>query len=473
MSRTSPRLLLGGWLATTVIAAAAPPPEAPPAAPPTMPAEAEIRRILVDRVDQRRQSVGIVVGVIDPGSRRVVAYGMNGADDPRPVDGGTVFEIGSATKVFTALLLADMAHRGEVQLGDPVAKHLPPEVRVPQRGGRQITLQDLATHTSGLPRLPSNLVPRDRANPYADYTARQLYEFLAGYELPRDIGQAYEYSNLGAGLLGQALAHRAESDFETLVRTRITGPLEMSSTAITLPDSARGRLAAGHDEQLARVSGWDVPTLAGAGALRSTANDLLRFLAAHLGYDESPLAPAIAATTAVRHPTGVPGLEIALGWHVLRTAGGRELVWHNGGTGGYRSFIGFDPQRRVGVVVLSNTFTAAGVDDIGQHLIDPAMPLLPAPPVGRVVAVDPALLDRYVGRYELAPGFVMTVTREASRLFVQATGQPRLELFAEGERDFFLTAVDARVRFEMEGEGGATKLILQQGGGSRAARRLE
>ena len=269
------------------------------------------------------------------------------------------------------------------------------------------------------------------------------------------------------------LARRAGVDYETLVRTRITGPLSMTSTAIALPGALRQRLAAGHNDRGERVPNWDIPTLAGAGAIRSTANDMLILLAAELGYVPSSLAPAMKAMLAVRRPTGVAGLEIALGWHVLSTPAGREIVWHNGGTGGYRSFIGFDPKARTGVVVLSNMFTSAGVDDIGRHLLDESLPLMQPPVERREVTLTPELLDRYVGRYELAPAFILTVTREGNRLFVQATGQPKFELFATSEREFFLKAVEAQVTFEAEGQERATRLILHQNGAHQPARRIE
>ena len=124
-----------------------------------------------------------------------MSYGQSGTG--RPLDGNTVFEIGSISKVFTALVLADMVRKGELALEDPVAKYLPDTVKVPARNGRQITLLDLATQSSGLPRMPTNFTPKDPANPYADYTIRQLYDFLSGYQLPRDPGERYEYSNLG------------------------------------------------------------------------------------------------------------------------------------------------------------------------------------------------------------------------------------------------------------------------------------
>src|ERR1041385_7596549 len=194
----------------------------------------EIREILVKRIDQQKQAVGIVVGVIEPAGRRVVAYGNLAAGDPRTLDGDTIFEIGSVTKVFTSLLLADMVNRKEVTLDDPAAKYLPENVKMPERNGKSITLLDLSTHSSGLPRVPANLNPKDPANPYADYTVEDLYQFLSGYTLPREPGSEIEYSNLGAGLLGHILAQRAGTDYGTLVRVRITEPLGMPDTGIAL-----------------------------------------------------------------------------------------------------------------------------------------------------------------------------------------------------------------------------------------------
>lgn len=437
--------------------------------------DAEIRKILADRIDAQRQSVGIVVGVIEPAGRRVVAYGSLAKGDTRPLNGDTIFEIGSITKVFTSLLLADAVERHEVALTDPVAKFLPAKVKVPERGGRSITLQDLSTHTSGLPRVPTNLAPKDPANPYADYSAEDLYTFLSGYQLTRDIGAQYEYSNLGGGLLGHTLALQARTDYEALVRARITGPLGMASTAIALPPQMKSRLAVGHSATLQPVANWDLPTLAGAGALRSSTNDLLTFLAANLGYSPTPLAPAMANMLKVRRPTGAQGLEIALGWHVL-TAHGKEIVWHNGGTAGSRTFIGYDQKARVGVVVLSNAGTPAGPDDIGRHLLDAEFPLLApqaAPKTRTEIAADPQLFDQYVGRYQLAPAAILTVTRDGSHLFAQLTGQPRLEIFPESAKEFFLKAVDAQITFETDSQGKASALVLHQMGRDQRAKRIE
>jgi D-alanyl-D-alanine-carboxypeptidase/D-alanyl-D-alanine-endopeptidase len=430
-----------------------------------------IREILVKRVDQQKQAVGIIVGVIDPNGRRIVAYGNLANGDARTLDGDTIFEIGSVTKVFTSLLLADMVNRKEVALDDPAAKYLPENVRMPERSGKSITLLDLSTHSSGLPPMPSNrkLDPR---NPFAsDYSVTDVYEFLSGYTLPRDPGSEVEYSNLGAGLLGHLLAYRAGADYESLVGIRITRPLSMPDTGITLSSSMEQRMATGHNAMLAPVANSDLSTpLPGAGALCSSANDMLTFLEAFLGYKESPLAPAMKAMLEVRRTAGKA--KIGLGW-LLNSADGKEIAMHDGGTRGFRSFIGFDQKARIGVVVLSNG-TRSGVEDIGLHLLNPELPLAsPEPPKQYTeIHIDARLLDNYTGRYQVTPNLIFEITRDGDRLFAQGfaevSGQamvlPKFELFAEGEKNFFAKVADNQIAFEIGSEGRATSLILRRAG---------
>lgn len=438
-----------------------------------VPPDAEIRKMLADRIDVQKQSMGIVVGVIDATGRRVVAYGRAAKDDPRPLDASTVFEIGSMTKVFTSLVLMDMVAKGQVSLDDPVAKFLPPDVKVPERGGRKITLRDLSTQTSGLPRMPDNFHPKDPGNPYADYTPEMLYQFLSGYTLTRDIGEKYEYSNLGVGLLGLALARRNGTDYETMVRTRVLKPLGMNDTAITLTPALKARLATGHNGDLKPVPNWDLPTFAGAGALRSDAADMLTFLSANLGFTKTPLAADMAAEISMHRPTGTPDLDIAYAWHIF-TAHGKTIYWHNGGTGGYRSFMGYDLQAKVGVVALSNTSTAAGVDDIGHHLLDAEFPLatFEPPHEHKQITLDAKALDAFTGQYQLAPNFIVTVTREGDGLFAQATGQGKFRLFPEGERDFFAKVTELTIRFEGGPDGKTASLTLKQAGNTIPAKRI-
>ena len=339
-----------------------------------MPTDTEIRAMLLRRVAQGKNP-GVVVGIYENVATRIIEMGRSSAPNDS-LDGNTVFEIGSITKVFTSTLLADMAARHLVALDDPVARYLPATVRVPSRNGRSITLLDLATQHSGLPRLPDNMKPADPDNPYADYTREQMYEFLSRYELPRDPGESFEYSNLGVGLLGDALSLRAGTSYEALVVDRILAPLAMRDTRITLTPVMQARLAHGYDARGFPTKNWDLPALAGAGALRSTVNDMLRFAAAALGASGTPaaIASALADAERPRRDRGSDGkAQIGLNWFTAR-AGPVEIVWHNGGTGDYRSFLGLDAARHRAVVVLTNS--AVGVDDVGRHLLDPSLPLL-------------------------------------------------------------------------------------------------
>ena len=300
----------------------------------------------------------VAVGTIDATGRAVYGYGKS------PPDGRTIFEIGSVTKTFTATLLAEMVMRGEVTLDTPVADLLPKDVRIPSDG--MVTLRHLATHTSGLPRLPENLDLTNTLNPYADYTAEMLYKGLTDDARRHKPGQEYGYSNLGAGLLGHALARKAGMSYEQLVIERICKPLGMRDTKTTLGAADRARLAQGHDFAGVELPPWDFDALAGAGAIRSTTDDMLTFVAANLGLVESPKLLRDALRLAHERQANVDErTDIALGWHIGKRTGAR---WHNGQTGGYHSFVAFVPAKQVGVVVLCNT-GGGMVDTIGTQLL--------------------------------------------------------------------------------------------------------
>ena len=454
-----------GWIGTTQV------PLAQAKSMAARPTTTVVQAILKQRIDQEKQSIGIVVGLIDRQGRQIISYGHLSQTDHRLPDGDTVFEIGSITKVFTALTLADMAERGELKLTDAIAKFLPPTVNVPTRHGKAITLIDLATHTSGLPRLPTNFNPHDANNPYADYMVAQLDQFLSNYQLTRDIGSKYEYSNLGVGLLGHILSRQSGMDYETLIKTRITQPLQMPNTVIQLSAALRSRLATGHNAEGQAVANWDLPTLAGAGALRSTANDLLTFLAAQQGWHKSNLWPAMQKTQISQRPTDVSTLAIGLGWHIFKQPD-TAIIFHDGGTGGYRSFIGFNQTSQLGVVVLSNS--SNDINDIGLHLLIPKIPLAQhQPPQQRqVITLNPQIYDAYVGRYQLAPNFVITITKTGDRLYLQATGQGKVELFPTATTEFFIKEVDAQITFIKPPSGPINQLILHQNGQNQTAQRF-
>lgn len=337
--------------------------------------DAEILAMLKQRVDIDKRGTGIVVGIIDEHGSHVLAYGTL-SEGGAPAGADSVFEIGSITKVFTATMLSDMALRGELNLTDPIATHLPASVKTPVFQGKPITLGELSSQLSGLPSTPANLAPANPANPFADYTVAQMYAQLSGYVPTRASGESYAYSNFGVGLLGHILTLRAGVDFETLVRARITRPLGMDSTGIALNADMTKRLALGYHMPGMQAQNWDMPALAGMGALRSTTADMLKFVGANMGVIPSPLYPAMRAAHKPQHALeGRPGESIGLGWHIVDRFGS-HIVWHNGGTGGYRTYIGFDPDTHRGVVLMSNSHS--GSDDIARRALNRSFPLTTA-----------------------------------------------------------------------------------------------
>ncbi|UCD28648.1 MAG: beta-lactamase family protein [Planctomycetota bacterium] len=329
---------------------------------------------MINPLIEKKTHVGVVVGIINQESRQVFGYGKVNLKSDTVPDGDTIFEIGSITKVFTTLLLADMSREGLVKLIDPVQSCLPDQVTMPKWGDTEITLLDLATHTSGLPRVQMFFIPADPKNPYADYTAETLYQFLSKHKLRRAPGK-YDYSNLGMGLLGHALACKANTSYEQIIIQHICEPLGMKDTRITLNDQQRTRLAPGHTawKYLGLLPGrptsnWDFKALAGCGAIRSTADDMLTFLAANMGLTKTKLLPAMLMCHKKYKQTDAEFIHICMGWHTwMLYEHSEEFIFHNGGTGGYCSFLAFSPKSKKGVIVLTNS--AKSVDGEGIAII--------------------------------------------------------------------------------------------------------
>ena len=518
----------------------------------------------------------VVIGIVDKNGPRYYNFGLKSKGGSK-ADEHTIYEIGSITKVFTAILLAQQVLEGNMKLDDPIKKYLPADVKVPTRGDKEITLGNLSDHTSGLPRMPTNFTPANSANPYVDYTVEQMYAFLSGYELTRDIGSAYEYSNLAQGLLGHILALKANVPYETVMLKNIAAPLGMRETRITFDEKMKKNLAIGHDNG-DQVSNWDLPTLAGAGGIRSSTSDMLKFLQANMGLIKTSLQPAIALTQQVRHDKA-GGNRVGLGWHIAKNKHG-DIITHSGGTGGYRTFAGFIKETGVGVVVMTNS--TEGVDDIGLHLLDSELPLRNIKPAitailknaistkgtdaaiaelnelkktkgeeydfsedaintlgytymdknvkaalgifklnvewypnssnvydsygeallkdgqtelaienykksvqlnpgntGGIKALEklgvkvdapqafevkPEVLEKYVGTYELVPGFNIVITREGNHLFEQATGQGKFEIYASNEKEFYMKVVNAQILFNVNDQGVTESMTLVQNG---------
>jgi CubicO group peptidase (beta-lactamase class C family) len=423
--------------------------------------DAAIRRILEERIDTSKQSVGIVVGIVTPQGRRVVQHGRFAPGDPREVGPDTLFEIGSVTKVFTAILLADMARKGQVSVNDPIVRYLPGDVATRAQGLNGITLADLATHTAGFPFWPSGIpATAEGTAQMASYSVDQLYKFLATFEAPSEGAKRWAYSNTDVGLLGELLATRAGSTYDALIESRITRPLGMTSTAVAVARSLWPRLAIGHNAELKPAPAWNVPALAAGGSLHSTVNDLLQLLAA-IGDPMTVAGAAMPGMLAIRRQA--PGFQQALGWMVLAAGPGEGLLLHDGITLGFASSVVYDPVSRIGVVVLSNS--SASVSDIARHIARPTMPLaapLPPAPPKTEIAIDLTLFDTYAGAYEPGPGAVFTVAREGDALMIQIPGIPKLRLRPESTRDFFVAeSTRVTVTFNVDAAGRVTGLLLK------------
>ncbi len=276
----------------------------------------------------------------------------------------SVYEIGSISKVFTGILLADQVIKGTLKLDTPVQSLLPTGVSAPLFDGHDIQLFHLSTHSSGLPRMPDNFNPANPANPYVDYSEQLLFEFLTHHKMRRAPGSDFEYSNYAVGLLGHLLAQKSGSSYPQLVQETIAKPLAMKMTAVTLTPEMRKHLAPPTSNGVV-VSLWDLTTLAGAGGIRSNVQDMCVFIKANMGMVETDLRAAMDLSHQ-QHYQAPNGTRIGLGWHIK--TGDPDIIWHNGGTGGYRTFAGFTADHSKGVVVLTNS--TRNSNDIGFHLLD-------------------------------------------------------------------------------------------------------
>ena len=411
---------------------------------------------------------GVVVGRIAPGTTSVITAGVRSVETGAPVTDSTVFEIGSITKALTGTLLADMVVRGEVGLNDPVTRHLPTGWTMPAGITRGITLLDLATHTSGLPRMPADFAPGNPLDPYGDYDDAKLRRSLAATTLVTQPGEAYDYSNFGAAVLGRALAHRGGKPYEELLHERVLLPLGMRDSRFAGNGAADHRSATGYTARILPTGAWNLVAFAPAGGLRSSIGDMLKLLAAVADTSKGPLAKALALATRAHRP--IHGVDsVGLGWHRLRQ-GTTEVVWHNGGTGGFRTFAGVNVHTGRGVVMMVN----ASVDWVDNIALQLDSGKFADPPTGRIaeIPLPDTTTDRYLGRYEFSPTFAIDVTRDSAGLWIQATAQPRLRILAIAPGVFAVRDVVAELTFELGPGGPANAMTLRQSGQTLNGRRV-
>jgi D-alanyl-D-alanine-carboxypeptidase/D-alanyl-D-alanine-endopeptidase len=422
----------------------------------------EAAAILRERL--RHEGVGLVSAVIDGPTVRFAAAGRRDAAREAAPDEDTLFEIGSVTKTFTALLLADAAVRGELKLDDAVQAVLPDGLRLRDSAGVPISWADLATHRSGLPRLPPNLRDPSGADPY-DYSRKDLLAMLAAWKPERARDTQWEYSNLGYGLLGEALAMRARTSYAALLLERVLEPLGLADMRLALRDTAVPGLMPGHDAARRSVPNWRFDAIAGAGALIGSARSLARYAHAAIGGFEHPLKAAFKLALTPRAGGPSANNAMALAW-ISAPLNGRRVFNHDGATAGYASSVFLDPERQRAALVLSNA--QIGVNDLALHLLDPTIPPRDLAAEKRlaerpVVKVATEALAELAGSYVLNPQFKVTIRARAGQLFAQATGQGEFELFALDARRFFARVTPLEMHFEGEG-GAAPAFVLHQGG---------
>ena len=306
----------------------------------------------------------LFVGVIDENNTDYYCYGKTAKEDGKPVDENTIFEIGSISKVLTCIILADMVVNNEINLEDSIDKFLPESLKVPSKNGKKITLLNLATHTSGLPRMHS-LLPDSKPDKKYEYTKDGMYDFLSDFELTREIGSQCEYSNTGGSLLSHVLSLQAGKSYEQTLKERILDRLGMDSTCVNECKELRDRFAKPH--HLGKVvDELNLPDdLAGSGGIKSSGKDMLTFLSFAMGIKDSDLQDSFQMTQTVHHKINEI-ISIGLGWAIIHN-GKRNIVWHNGATDGFASFVGFDSDSKKGVLVLTNSQEI--VDKIGFEIL--------------------------------------------------------------------------------------------------------
>jgi CubicO group peptidase (beta-lactamase class C family) len=389
------------------------------------------------------QGVGFAAVQVDQGRIAVTSAGW--ASEAVPLGDDARLEIGSITKTFTGLLLADAVVRRRLALDDPVESALPAGTKLRDSAGAPIRWVDLATHRSGLPRLPSNLAPKDGADPYADYDEARLLRFLRDFTPTVARDSRWEYSNLGFGLLGYALGRAAGTSYPQLLSERVLEPLGMTRSTLSLPGRAIADRVDGHDKDKRRVAHWHLDVLAGAGGLVMPAADLGRYAQAAVRPDDTPLGEAFRLAQR-RHAAG--GNEInpmGLGW-VRAPLNGRVLINHDGGTAGFAASLWLDPERGRAVALLANAMVE--VNDLALHLLDESVPAkdfgLMRQPAVRLSAEQ---LAPFVGVYASRPAFKVTVSVRDGELWAQATHQSALPLFAKAPRRFFARVTPLEIEF--------------------------
>ena len=419
---------------------------------------------------------GLSIGYVEGEHWGIVHLGTAN-QDKQTADFRTVYEIGSISKVFTSLLLADAVVRGEIDLDAVAEVANPAGIQFPTYNDTPITWIDLSTHRSGLPRLPTNFQPTDMVDPYRNYDSKEAAAFLKEYKLPRKPGESHEYSNFGVSVLGYMIAQKAGKSFEQLLQEKIAEPLGMIDCIVSSLDNQGQKLATPHSKFGSATPRWTFADLPGAGGVNASMRDMMRFAKAQLNPPSEELGEAIELAWKQHRDADASGPAMGLGWLIK---GDGQTRWHNGGTGGSSSALFINRDSKCAVIVLCNTSLHTAVDELAMKLVMKAAgqevepePVVAAGDEQDDVEIHAKLRSRLVGRYQLAPEFVFDVNDEDGHLMVSVTNQPTMEVFPDSATHWSPRGLDAQLEFKLGKTGPATKLILHQNGNRQSARRIE
>jgi D-alanyl-D-alanine-carboxypeptidase/D-alanyl-D-alanine-endopeptidase len=411
----------------------------------------------------------ISIGVVQGDKQWSRHYGQLSEKQPKKPDDQTIYELGSISKVFTGILLADAVVQKRVRLNQAVGE-LVPELKANEEVGEAIQLKHLSTHVSGLPRMPINMRPADIENPYADYDRDMMIAFLTKLKPIRKPGVKGEYSNLAVGLLGQILAIEADQSYMQLLKQNLTGPLEMSQTSVKLGADQQSHLAPPHDSDRQVTKNWDLNSFVGAGGIRSNTTDMLKFISAQLKPNKERIGKAIDLAWREQLPSQDEAVAMGLGWHIARDGATR---WHNGQTGGYHTSMLVDRRIHAGVILMCNTATGE-LDALAESVIRVVAGMNVEPrKFPKQVQVDKEIVSRLAGRYQLAPGLILTVRPDVEKLFVMLTGQGEARVYPDSETKWRYIVVDAQLTFDLPKKGSCTAVTLHQAGRDMRSPRID
>lgn len=384
------------------------------------------------------------------------------------IDKQTIFEIGSVTKIFTALALADfISSHKDITLDSKAEPLLPESYQLPEYQGQSVTLRHLVTHTSGLPKIPSNL-PASSPNPYSTYGDSLFEAYLNNDSLSRAPGDGFQYSNSGMALVGRVLEHQLQQPFEQIIQKSITQPLQMKDTFVQVTDKDSSRLAKGYRGN-GRANYWNFDVFAGAGALHSTIADMAIFLKAQM-QNKSTEINSLANRT--QQPlSDIQNKEsrldkVGMGW--LYSTRKDTIIWHNGQTGGFRSFIGMNIENNTGVVMLVNS--TAPISDIALHLLDSNFKLKK---VQQSVSIPSSLLQKYTGEYRVTNRISYFVSLHKNQLYFRVSGQQKIPFFPKSKTRFYYKTVPAEIEFSADSAGAVQDVTLFQNGREIKAKKVD